>query len=136
MKSWNVAASLQALSLSVTTMNQLQKPTQPKPMVCLYHFYILKLSSSQAFLFEIFKHSTGELFVERSPVDLFYKLKSVSLTTNMDFFGKINQTFIFIEIGIRRYMLVDHWVNFRINTWEFSARFMKLLWYLWMLQKL
>ena len=47
-----------------------------------------------------------------------------------------NQTFIFPKIGVLQYVLVYLWVNFWYYSWDLSTRFIKLILYLPILQKM
>ena len=71
---------------SAPALSQLPIPTAPKLLVCLYHFYALKLFTPQEVFFGYFKPIIGELVTERSPIDRFFRLKLVSLTANIGVF--------------------------------------------------
>ena len=51
------------------------RPTSPKLLVCLYHYYDLTLSTTQEVLFENFKPIIGALVANKFPVDPFFRLK-------------------------------------------------------------
>ena len=82
---WNWGMLL-VIPPSAPALSQLPIPTAPKLLVCLYHFYALKLFTPQEVFFGYFKPIIGELVTERSPIDRFFRLKLVSLTANIGVF--------------------------------------------------
>ena len=75
---------------SFLTLDQLPRPTAPKLLLGMYHFNIIKWSSPDEVLLEISKTIIRALVLEKSPVDQYiFRMKSVSLTTNMAIFRKI-----------------------------------------------
>ena len=63
---------LRALFPSAPSLAQHPRPTAPKLLMCLYHFYALKLSISQELLFGVFKPSIGAVVTEKSPAGRFF----------------------------------------------------------------
>ena len=75
---------LMCLIPTVSSLAQDPRPTDPKLPMFLYTFYAIKLSTPQELFFGKFKPSIGALIAEKCPIDWFFRLKSVSLSTNMD----------------------------------------------------
>ena len=89
-RSFKCSTYLSDLLPSAPTLFQRPIPTAPKLMVCLYHFYTLKLSSPHEVLLEIFQPSIRALVTDKYPVHRYLLLvKPVRFTTNMAIYQKI-----------------------------------------------
>ena len=74
---------LLALSPSGSALAQPPRPTAPKLLVCLHHFYAIKLSTPQEYFLEILDPLMGLWLQRNILLTNFFVLKSVRLNANM-----------------------------------------------------
>ena len=108
LKSVSIDVSLLDLFTYEPTPDQLPIPTPPNSMVCLYCFYIQKVSTPQEVLFYISKTNTRALVTEKYPVDLCFRTEIIKLNHKHGHFQACfkNQTFILTKMGISQYASV------------------------------
>ena len=75
-----------ALLPTLPDLAQLPRPTAPKDLACLYHFYTIKLSTPQEFLFEHFKTSIGASIAEKYPAERFFLTEISKLDRKHEYF--------------------------------------------------
>ena len=132
LKSGNTATSFPDMFATTPTPVQLTRPTPPTLLICLCHFYIIQLSSYQEVLFDFPRLNIWELVVNKYPVyHIFYGLKSVKLTANMDLLASLSKSSL--HITKNRYLPIREGLSFckfRCYFWEFFAGFIKILMYI------